>query len=125
MVYIVLMVLVALFVAVLALQNSMVVALHFLVWDFQLNLILVVLLSAACGFLVAALWGLKVKTQQFLRVRKLNDQIALLEDDKRILQEKVAKMARENAPAATAGEKAPAAGKEPKASEAPKAPAEK
>ena len=52
-------------------------------------LVLVVLISVICGFLIALMWGIKVKTQSLWKQRKLNEQIALLEDDKRILREKV------------------------------------
>lgn len=80
---------VAVLVAVLALQNSMMVDLTLFMWSFRLNLVLVVLISVICGFLLALAWGIKVKTQSLWKMRKLNEQIALLEDDKRILREKV------------------------------------
>ena len=83
---------VAVLVAILALQNSMMVDLTLFMWNFRLNLVLVVLLSVICGFLIALAWGIKVKTQSLWKMRKLNEQIALLEDDKRILREKVEQM---------------------------------
>ena len=89
MVFMILTAIVAVLVAVLALQNSMMVDLTLFMWSFRLNLVLVVLISVICGFLLALAWGIKVKTQSMWKMRKLNEQIALLEDDKRILREKV------------------------------------
>ena len=48
-----------------------------------------VLLSVICGLLLGLAWGIVVKTRGMWRMRKLNEQIALLEDDKRILRDKV------------------------------------
>ncbi len=92
MVFMILTAIVAVLVAVLALQNSMMVDLTLFMWSFRLNLVLVVLISVICGFLLALAWGIKVKTQSMWKMRKLNEQIALLEDDKRILREKVEQM---------------------------------
>ena len=89
MVFMILTAIVAVLVAVLALQNSMMVDLTLFMWSFRLNLVLVVLISVIFGFLLALAWGIKVKTQSMWKMRKLNEQIALLEDDKRILREKV------------------------------------
>ena len=80
---------VAVLVAILAVQNSMMVDLTLCMWSFQLNLVLVVLLSVICGLLLGIVWGLTVKTRSMWQTRKLNEQIALLEDDKRILRDKV------------------------------------
>lgn len=87
--YMILTALIAAFVAILALQNSMMVDLNFLVWNFRMNLVLVVLFSAFCGFLIALIWGLKTKAQSMWNLRKLNEQIRLLEDDKKILLAKI------------------------------------
>ncbi|MBQ9635328.1 MAG: DUF1049 domain-containing protein, partial [Acidaminococcaceae bacterium] len=87
--FMILTAIVAVLVAILALQNSMMVDLTLFMWNFRLNLVLVVLLSVICGFLIALAWGIKVKTQSMWKLRKLNEQITLLEDDKRILREKV------------------------------------
>ena len=92
MIFMILTAVVAVLVAILALQNSMMVDLTLFMWNFRLNLVLVVLLSVICGFLIALAWGIKVKTQSLWKMRKLNEQIALLEDDKRILREKVEQM---------------------------------
>ena len=80
---------VAVLVAILALQNSMMVDLTLFMWSFRLNLVLVVLISVICGLLLGIVWGISVKTRSMWQSRKLNEQIALLEDDKRILRDKV------------------------------------
>ena len=87
--FIIISAIVAILVAILALQNSMMVDLTLFMWSFRLNLVLVVLLSVICGLLLGVAWGLMVKTKGMWRTRKLNEQIALLEDDKRVLRDKV------------------------------------
>ena len=87
--FMILTVIIAVLVAILALQNSMMVDLTLFIWSFRLNLVLVVLISVICGFLLALVWGIKAKTQGMWKIRKLNEQIALLEEDKRILRDKV------------------------------------
>ncbi len=87
--FIILSAIVAILVAILAIQNSMMVDLTLFMWSFRLNLVLVVLLSVICGLLLGLAWGITVKTKGMWRTRKLNEQIALLEDDKRILRDKV------------------------------------
>ena len=80
---------VAVLVAILAIQNSMMVDLTLFMWSFRLNLVLVVLISVICGLLLGLAWGIMVKTKGMWRMRKLNEQISLLEEDKRILRDKV------------------------------------
>jgi uncharacterized integral membrane protein len=87
--FMIISVVVAVLVAILALQNSMMVDLTLFMWSFRLNLVLVVLISVICGLLLGIVWGLTVKTKGMWRMRKLNEQIALLEDDKRVLRDKV------------------------------------
>ena len=87
--FIIIIAIVAILVAILALQNSMMVDLTLFMWSFRLNLVLVVLISVICGLLLGVAWGLLVKTKGMWRMRKLNEQIALLEDDKRVLRDKV------------------------------------
>ena len=87
--FIIISAVVAILVAILAIQNSMMVDLTLFMWSFRLNLVLVVLLSVICGLLLGMAWGITVKTRGMWRMRKLNEQISLLEDDKRILRDKV------------------------------------
>ena len=89
MFFMILTAIIAVLVAILAVQNSMMVDLTLFMWSFRLNLVLVVLLSVICGLLLGLLWGIKTKTQGMWKMRKLNEQISLLEDDKRILRDKV------------------------------------
>ena len=90
--FIIISAVVAILVAILAIQNSMMVDLTLFMWSFRLNLVLVVLISVICGLLLGLAWGITVKTRSMWRTRKLNEQIALLEDDKRILRDKVEQM---------------------------------
>ena len=123
--FIIVAAIVAIVVAILAIQNSVMVGLNFFMWSFQLNLVLVVLLSVICGLLLGLGWGIAVKTKGMWRMRKLNEQIALLEEDKRVLRDKVEQMLRTQggvtnpadtkttptaAPAAPASKPQPAAG---------------
>ena len=87
--FIIISAVVAILVAILAIQNSMMVDLTLFMWSFRLNLVLVVLLSVICGLLLGLAWGITVKTRGMWRMRKLDEQISLLEDDKRILSDKV------------------------------------
>ena len=87
--FIIVSAIVAILVAILAIQNSVMVGLNLFMWSFQLNLVLVVLLSVICGLLLGLAWGIMVKTKGMWRMRKLNEQISLLEEDKRILRDKV------------------------------------
>jgi hypothetical protein len=80
----------------------MMVDLTLFMWSFRLNLVLVVLLSVICGLLLGLLWGIKTKTEGMWKMRKLNEQIALLEDDKRILRDKVEQLMKAQGGAAEA-----------------------
>lgn len=80
---------IAIFVAILALQNSMMVNLNFLAWSFEMNLVLVVFISAIAGFLISFIWGLKLKARGLWNVHKLNERIARLEEDKSVLSARV------------------------------------
>ncbi|XOQ52150.1 MAG: LapA-dom domain-containing protein [Succiniclasticum sp.] len=87
--YMIVTAIIAIFVAILALQNSIMVHLNFLAWSFEINLVLVVFISAIAGFLIAFVWGLKLKAQGMWHVHKLNDRITRLEEDKSVLSAKV------------------------------------
>ena len=87
--FIIISAIVAVLVSILALQNSMMVDLTLFMWSFRLNLVLVVLISVISGLLLGVAWGIIAKTKSMWRIRKLNEQIALLEDDKRVLRDKV------------------------------------
>lgn len=92
MLYMILMAVVALGVAVFALQNTMIVELSFLSWTFSANLVLVILLSALAGMVIILCWALKMKAQHIWRTMKLNNQISTLEQDREILRDKVKKL---------------------------------
>ncbi|MCI2098972.1 MAG: LapA family protein [Succiniclasticum sp.] len=87
--YMIVTAIIAIFVAILALQNSMMVNLNFLAWSFEMNLVLVVFISAIAGFLISFIWGLKLKARGLWNVHKLNERIARLEEDKSVLSARV------------------------------------
>ena len=97
MLYMVVMAVVAILVAVFALQNTMVVELSFLTWTFTTNLVVVILGSAVAGMVIASLWGLKLKAQHMWRNMKKNNEISGLEDDRALLRKKVQELTDANA----------------------------
>ncbi|HAY61769.1 MAG: LapA family protein [Acidaminococcaceae bacterium] len=87
--YMIVTAIIAIFVAILALQNSMMVNINFLMWSFEMNLVLVVFISAICGFLISFIWGLKLKAEGMWRNHRMNDRLSRLEEDKAVLAAKV------------------------------------
>lgn len=86
MLYLILIFILSFGVAVVAIQNSMPVQLTFFVWSFDSNLIVVVILSVIAGLLIAALWGMKMKAQHYLKNRKLTGRIHELEKENKSLK---------------------------------------
>ena len=86
MIYLILIFILSFGVAVVAIQNSMPVELTFFIWSFDSNLIVVVILSVIAGLLIAFLWGLKLKTQGYLKNRKLQNRIFSLEKENKSLK---------------------------------------
>jgi uncharacterized integral membrane protein len=97
MLYMVVMAVVAILVAVFALQNTMVVELSFLTWTFTTNLVVVIVGSAIAGMIIASLWGLKLKAQHMWRNMKKNSEISGLEDERALLRKKVQELTDANA----------------------------
>lgn len=79
MVYLILMLIISIGVAVFAVQNSMTVAVSFFIWQFSTSLVLVIISSLLAGILLTLFWVLKQKTQNYLKIKKLNAQINELE----------------------------------------------
>jgi putative membrane protein len=86
---IILAVVLSIFVAIVAIQNSGPVMISFLAWEFGTNLILIILASFLAGMLIAFCWGLKVKATHYLKDRKTNEMLKELEADKKLLEEKL------------------------------------
>jgi len=86
---IILAVVLSIFVAIVAIQNSGPVTISFLAWEFGTNLILIILASFLAGMLIAFCWGLKVKAKHYLKDRKTNEMLKELEADKKLLEEKL------------------------------------
>lgn len=97
MLYMVVMAVVALLVAIFALQNTMVVELSFLTWTFTTNLVVVIVGSAIAGMVIASLWGLKIKAQHMWHNLKKNNEISGLEEDRAVLRKKIQELTEANA----------------------------
>lgn len=87
MAYLVLMLVVSLTVALFAVQNAVTVDVSFIAWKFSTSLVIVILLSVLAGIIIALFWMLKMKTQNYLNIKKLNEQIAALQKDAEKLAE--------------------------------------
>lgn len=97
MIYMILMAILALLVAIFALQNTMVVELSFLAWSFSTNLVVVIIGAAVMGMIIASLWGLKLKAQHMWRNMKKNNEISGLEEERNLLRKKVEQLTADNA----------------------------
>lgn len=82
MLYVILMGIIALFIAIFALQNAAAVEVSFLIWHFSLSLALIIMGCLLLGFLLASLWTLKVKAGHYMKDRKLKEQLRQLEEKK-------------------------------------------
>jgi uncharacterized integral membrane protein len=96
-IYMILMAILALLVAIFALQNTMVVELSFLAWSFTTNLVVVIIGAAVMGMIIASLWGLKLKAQHMWRNMKKNNEISGLEEERNLLRKKVEQLTADNA----------------------------
>jgi uncharacterized integral membrane protein len=79
----------AILAAVFALQNAMVVPVHFIFLQSQASLALVILGSVFLGFLLGSVFAMYVKFRGFLVARKKNEEIKAL-NEQRLLLEKQA-----------------------------------
>lgn len=87
MAYLVLMLIVSVAVALFAVQNAMVVDVNFVAWKFSTSLVMVILLSVLAGIIITLFWLLKMKTQNYIQIKKLKDQIVELEGKNNKLKE--------------------------------------
>ncbi|MGL5206819.1 MAG: LapA family protein [Acidaminococcaceae bacterium] len=79
MAYLVFMLIVSVAVALFAVQNAVVVDVNFVAWKFSTSLVMVILLSVLAGIIITLFWLLKMKTQNYIQIKKLKDQIVELE----------------------------------------------
>ena len=98
MIFVLFSAIIAFAVAVLALQNSMVVTVNFIAWSFEASQVLVILGSALLGFLVAFCWGLYGKAKNYLQNRKVKEQIKTLESEKQALLARVQQLEAASSP---------------------------
>lgn len=86
MLYIIISIILALVVATFAVQNSMAIDLNFLHWSIPTNLVVVLIVAVLIGIIIAGIWGLKIKTQSYLKARKLQDEITRLNEENATLK---------------------------------------
>lgn len=88
--YLLFTVCVSIIVALFAVQNATSVALNFFVWSFESSLVMVILGSFLLGILVAGCYLLMVKARNYMQEKKLNEEIAKLQKENKVLEERVA-----------------------------------
>ena len=84
------LILVILLCIIVAVQNAVAVSLNFVFWSFQASLVLVILGSFLFGLLVATCFILALKAKHYLQDKKMREEIAQLEADKKRLEEQIA-----------------------------------
>lgn len=85
----ILVILVSIIVALFAVQNAVAVSLNFIFWSFTSSLVLVILGSFLMGVLVATCFLLAMKARHYLQDKKLQEQIAALQSEKKRLEERI------------------------------------
>jgi putative membrane protein len=75
MLYLIVMGIMALCIAIFAVQNAVMVEVSFLFWHFSMSLALIILGSLVIGFMISGLIALKVKTTHYMKERKLKGEI--------------------------------------------------
>lgn len=88
--FLILVILLCIVVALFAVQNAVAVSLNFIFWSFESSLVLVILGSFLFGLLVATCFMLSMKAKHYLHDRKMREELAQLEADKKRLEEQVA-----------------------------------
>lgn len=88
--FLILVILLCIIVALFAVQNAVAVSLNFVFWSFQASLVLVILGSFLFGLLVATCFILAMKAKHYLQDKKMREEIAQLEADKKRLEEQIA-----------------------------------
>ena len=81
--FLILVILLCIIVALFAVQNAVAVSLNFVFWSFQASLVLF-------GLLVATCFILAMKAKHYLQDKKMREEIAQLEADKKRLEEQIA-----------------------------------
>ena len=87
MAYLVLMLIVSVAVALFAVQNAIVVDVNFMAWKFSTSLVMVILLSVLSGIIITLFWLLKMKTQNYIQLKKLKEQLVEIEGKNSKLKE--------------------------------------
>lgn len=85
----ILVIILSIIVALFAVQNAVAVSLNFVFWSFTSSLVLVILGSFLVGVLVATCFLLAMKARHYLQDKKLQEQIAALQSEKKRLEERI------------------------------------
>lgn len=83
----VVMVVVSLFVVAFAMQNAQTVTLNFMFFEMEGSLAFVAIVTFCCGLLVAGSYALLQKARAYLKMKKLQEQIDKLTQEKNKLEE--------------------------------------
>ena len=88
--YLIFTIIISIGVALFAVQNAVSVVLNFFMWSFSTSLVMVILGSFFFGILVGVLYLLMVKARHYLQDKKMKEEIARLENEKKMLEERIA-----------------------------------
>lgn len=88
--YLLFTIIISIGVALFAVQNAVSVVLNFFMWSFSTSLVMVILGSFFFGVLVGVLYLLMVKARHYLQDKKLKEEITRLENEKKMLEERIA-----------------------------------
>lgn len=89
MFYVIIMLTVSLFVAIFAVQNSVLVNVQFLTYQFETNLVIVILATLFSGAILSSVWSLKLKAQHYLKYKKLEEESRLKDKNIDKLEEEI------------------------------------
>lgn len=88
--YLLFTIIISIGVALFAVQNAVSVVLNFFMWSFSTSLVMVILGSFFFGVLVGVLYLLMVKARHYLQDKKMKEEITRLENEKKMLEERIA-----------------------------------
>ena len=102
MILLIVMIIVSILVALFAMQNAMVVELNFIFWEFTASLVVVIVSAFALGILVALCFMLYMKAKNYMKTRKMQDELNKLQAENAKLIERInmlqhSQMAHDNA----------------------------
>lgn len=88
--FLILVIIICMIVALFAVQNAVAVSLNFVFWSFSASLVLVILGAFLMGVLVATCFLLTMKAKDYLKDKKMREEMQQLQAENKRLQERVA-----------------------------------